>query len=58
MLVTQEQYIDAKKTLEAVQRLPAENQRAILNMLYGAIAISEMYSLPAQAKLTAKQESA
>lgn len=43
MSVTQGQYITAKKTVEEIQRLPLEAQQAILNMLHGAIVISDMY---------------
>ena len=48
MIVTKTQYVNAKETLEAVQHLPVEAQRAILNMLHGAIAISDMYSMNGQ----------
>ena len=48
MTVTKTQYANAKETLEAVQRLPVEAQRTILNMLHGAIVISDMYSMSPQ----------
>ena len=48
MTVTKTQYANAKETLEAVQRLPVEAQRTILNMLHGAIVISDMYSMNTQ----------
>lgn len=38
------QNIDARQTLEAVQRLPVEAQRAVLAMLRGAVVISDLYS--------------
>lgn len=44
MAVTKTQYANAKETLEAVQHLPVEAQRTILNMLHGAIAISDLYT--------------
>ena len=56
MEVTKTQYANAKETLEAVQRLPIEAQQVILNMLHGAIAISDLYSRTAPA--TAERESA
>lgn len=43
MPVTQAQYMNAKKIAEEIQRLPLEVQQTILNMLHGAIAISDMY---------------
>lgn len=43
MPVTQAQYMNAKKIVEEIQRLPLEVQQTILNMLHGAIAISDMY---------------
>ena len=36
-------YAETKATMEEVQRLPEEAQRAILTMLRGAIVISDMY---------------
>ena len=42
-IVTQAEYAKAKENLEKIQRLPPEAQRAIMNMLTGAVAISEMY---------------
>ena len=44
MSITQTQYMNAKKITEEIQRLPMEAQQAILNMLHGAIVISDMYS--------------
>lgn len=38
------QTIDARQTLEAVQRLPTEAQRAVLAMLRGVVVISDLYS--------------
>lgn len=43
MIVTQGEYVNAKAIMEKVQRLPREDQQAIMNMLSGAIAISDMY---------------
>lgn len=43
MTITQAEYANAKKMLERVQRLPRENQQAIMKMLSGAVVISEMY---------------
>ncbi len=56
MAVTKTQYENAKETLEAIQHLPIEAQQVILNMLHGAIAISDLYSRTAPA--TAERESA
>jgi len=41
--LTQAQYASAKEIAEQIQRLPLEAQQAILNMLHGAVAISDMY---------------
>lgn len=43
MTVTQAQYANAKEIAEEIQRLPLEAQQTILNMLHGAIAISDIY---------------
>lgn len=43
MTVTQTEYANAKSLMERIQRLPQENQQTIMNMLTGAVAISEMY---------------
>lgn len=43
MPITQAQYASAKEIAEEIQRLPPEVQQAVLNMLYGAVAISDMY---------------
>ena len=48
MAVTKTQYENAKETLEAIQHLPIEAQQVILNMLHGAIVISDMYSVSTQ----------
>lgn len=43
MPITQAQYASAKEIAEEIQRLPLEAQQVILNMLHGAVAISDMY---------------
>lgn len=43
MSITQAQYVNAKEIAEEIQRLPPEVQQAVLNMLHGAVAISDMY---------------
>lgn len=43
MLITPAEYENAKENLEKIQRLPQEAQLAIMNMLNGAVVISEMY---------------
>lgn len=48
MTTAKESYADVKATMEAVQRLPEEAQRTILKMMYGAIAISDLYSMSGQ----------
>lgn len=42
-MFTSAEYARAKENLEKIQRLPPEAQRTIMNMLSGAVAISEMY---------------
>lgn len=41
--MTQTAYQTDKAVLEAVQRLPTEEQKAILTMLRGAVIISDLY---------------
>ncbi len=36
-------YAECKDTLKAVRRLPEEEQRSLLNMLRGAVVISDLY---------------
>lgn len=43
MIVTQEEYVNAKEIMEEIQHLPREAQRTIVNILHGAVAISDMY---------------
>ena len=43
LTITPAEYAKAKENLEKIQHLPQEAQRTIMNMLTGAVAISEMY---------------
>lgn len=65
MIVTQTEYVNAKEIAEKIQRLPREAQRAVMNMLNGAVTISEMYrdvgtdgQPPTPARRGAEQDSA
>lgn len=37
-------YAEGNEVLKAIQRQPIEAQRTILDMIYGAIAISDLYT--------------
>lgn len=43
-------YAECKDTLKAVRRLPEEEQRSLLNMLRGAVVISDLYAAQGKAE--------